>query len=149
MLSLGWPSTIHSAAYLPGAAAEHDAEDREAREHVQPGPAGHRPHQAAAVGRVAVGAVDHGLDPHLAEARDAPGGRDEAVLDLLEVRRQQLAVEALGDAVERPGQRVALERPDEQALPLLARVERVVRIAEDRQLDRRATPISAIGSVTR
>ena len=39
---------------------------------------GHRPHQAAAVGRVAVGPVDHGLDARLAEPRDALGGRDEA-----------------------------------------------------------------------
>ena len=119
----------------PGPAAEHDPEDREAREHVQPPLPGHRPHQAPAIGRVAVGAVDDGLDAHLAEARDALGGRDQAVLDLLEVRRQQLAVEALGDPVERPGQRVALERPDEQAASLLAGVERVVRVAEDRQLD--------------
>ena len=103
---------------------------------MQPRPARHGAHQATAVGRVPVGAVDHGLDPHLAEAGDAPGGRDEALLDLLEVRREQPAVEPLGDPVECPRERVALERPDEQATALLARVERVVRIAEDRQLDR-------------
>ena len=93
-------------------------------------------HQATAVGRVPVGAVDHGLDSHFAEAGDALGSRDEAVFDLLEVRRQKLAVEALGDPIERPGERVALERSDEQATSLLPRVERVVRVAEDRQLDR-------------
>ena len=96
----------------------------------------HGAHQASAVGRVPVGPVDHGLDSHLAEAGNSLGSRDEALLDLLEVRRQKLAVEALGNPIQRPGERVALERPDDQATALLARVERVVRIAEDRQLDR-------------
>src|SRR4029077_10752283 len=51
----------------------------------------------------------------------------------VEVRWQQPAVEILRDAVERPGQRVALERADEQAAVLLAAVEGAVRGAEDRQ----------------
>ena len=64
------------------------------------------------------------------------GGRDEAFLNLLEVRRQQQPVEAFRNPVERPGEWIALERSDDQAAALLARVERVVRVAEDRQLDR-------------
>ena len=135
MSSLGWPSTIHSAACGAGAAAEHDPEDREAREHVQVAHARHRPDQAAAVGRVAVRAVDQRPAARRRRTRgSARAAATQHVLDQLESRRQQPPVEALGDAVERPRRRLRLERADEQRLALLPGVERALGIAQDRQL---------------
>ncbi len=98
-----------------GSAAEDDAEDREAGEDVQPWPAGDRPHQALAVRCVPVRPVDNGLEAYVSEERDAPGGGHEAVLDLLQVGREQLAVEVVGHAVQGPRLRVALERADEES----------------------------------
>jgi hypothetical protein len=119
MLSLGWPSTIHSAAYVPAPPREDDPEDREAREDVTVLRARDGPHQAAAVRVCTVRAVD-----------DRPGSRRRRTRDALAAaarlarsgrgRAAAAAVEALRDAVERPGQRVALERADEQAACLLA-----------------------------
>ena len=116
------------------ASGEHDPEDAEAGEDVEVAEAGHRPHQAATVGGVGVRAVDDRPDARIREHRQPFGRRRERLLDLVEVRRQQLAVEAVGDALDRPGLRIALERPDQQRLALLPHVVRRVRVTQDRQL---------------
>jgi hypothetical protein len=116
------------------ASREHDPEDAEAGEDVEVTQPGHGPHQAAAVGRVGVRAVDDRPDAGVREHRQTVGRRRERLLDLVEVRRQQLPVEAVGDAVDRPGLRIALERPDQQRLALLPHVVRRVRVTQDRQL---------------
>ena len=115
----------------PGAAREDDAEDAEAGEHVEIAQTRHGPHQAAAVGGVAVGAVDDRLDAGGAEGGQTRGCVRECGFETVEVGRQEPRMKAVLD-VPRP--RVALERPDEQAGSLLPYVEGAVRVAEDRQL---------------
>ena len=117
-----------------GAAREDDPEDAEACEDVEVLEARHRPHQAASVGRIAVGAVDDLLDPGRGEGGDAGAGGGEHALDPVEVRREQARVEIRRDPVERPGPRPALERSDEQARPFLPDVVGLVGIAKDGQL---------------
>jgi hypothetical protein len=126
MLSLGCPSTIHSAAYLPAPPPKTIPKMlKPARGHPR-----HRTHQTVSVRSVAIGSVDHALDPGVGERGDSTGGIFEHRLQSLEIGRQQAGVEILGDAVERPGPGIALERAHEQTAGLLAHVERRVGIPE-------------------
>ena len=93
-----------------------------------------RPHQAATVGRVAVGAVDDLFDPDCGERGNARAGGGEHAFDPVEVGREQARVETRRDPVQGPGAWPALERPDEQARAFLADVVGVVGVAEDGQL---------------
>ncbi len=116
------------------AAAEHDAEDAEAGEHEEVRQLRHPAHQAAAVGRVAVGPVDDRLEAGGLERRDALAGGHEHVLDLVEAPGEEATVEVVGHSVHRPRARVHLERPDQERVALLARVEGGLGVAQHGQL---------------
>ncbi len=87
--------------------------------------------QGIAVGGVADGAVEVGLQPDLLAAGDAV---DEALvlhLDPLEVEREEVGAKALGDAVGEAGGGAALVRAEDPAAALLADVPFGVGVAQD------------------
>jgi len=88
-----------------------------------------RTHQAPAVGRVPIRAVDHPSNPGVRENWDALSRGFKNRLESLEFRLEQAAVEIIRNAIHGPRHSVAFEGAQQERAALLANVEGGVRVA--------------------
>ena len=128
---------------LAGPAAGGDAVGVEAGADVEVCNLGRLAKDEVAVGGEGFGAVEHILDPGPLERRHARERLLHERLEVVPVVVQQRIVEALGDAVLGPGDRIRLVAAHDQATHLLLEVDQPVRVAQSRQVARH--PLDRLG----
>ena len=128
---------------LAGPAPGGDAVGVEAGAEVKLFDLGRLAEDEVAVGGEGLGAVEHILDPGALERRHARERLLHERLEVVPVVVQQRIVEALGDAVLGPGDRVRFVAAHDQAADLLLEVDQPVRVAQGRQVAR--DPLDRLG----
>ncbi len=121
-----------------GAARRGDAERIEAAADVEACELRRLAEDEVAVGRERLRAVDQLLDARPLERRYAQQSLLHQRLEVIPVRIEQGEVEAIGDAVRRPGDRVRLVAAHDQPADLLLEIDQAVGVAERRQVGRDA-----------
>ena len=122
------------ARELPAGAARSGDAEAEALGQPEVGEAIGRADEGVAVRRVGDRAVDAVLDPSAAEHRHPVDRGLDMGLQAVHIRRQQLLAKALRHAVHRPGRRILLVGPEDQALALFAHVVGGIALPEHRHL---------------
>ena len=128
----------HSASTMPAPPPDGDAEGVEAGADKDAAHLRRLAEDEVPVGGEAFRSVDELLDAGRLHGRHAAGGELEQRLEMVEIVLEQLELEALGQALDRPRLGIGLIAAHHQAADLLLPIGETVRIAQRRQVRRHA-----------